>query len=217
MTNLKNTTPVKIYLGKVALEADLSIPRNAKAIVLFAHGSGSSRFSPRNRYVAHMLNKAGIATLLMDLLTKEEEDEDVRTGRFRFNVRLLSTRLKHATEWVKTLPEKKYNIGYFGASTGAAAAIMAAVELSDEVKAIVSRGGRPDLAMEYLQRVKAPTLLIVGSDDPAVLSINRKAFEYLPTEKKLEIVQGATHLFEEPGKLEEVARLATSWFLKHLA
>jgi dienelactone hydrolase len=209
--------PVKIQAGEATIEGDLNIPVGAKGIVLFAHGSGSSRFSPRNRYVAKELDKAGIATLLIDLLTKEEENIDLVTGEFRFDIELLSERLIRATEWLKQNPAtRNLAFGYFGASTGAAAALIAAAKLPKDVKAVVSRGGRPDLALDYVPRVKAPTLFIVGGNDTAVIGLNKKAMKDFPAENKLEIVAGASHLFEEPGKLEEVAELATSWFLQHL-
>ena len=207
---------VEIPVGNTAIESSLSIPSEAKGIVLFAHGSGSGRFSPRNRYVAKMLNEAGVGTLLVDLLTKEEETVDVATGEFRFNIDLLSKRLVAATEWLMKNPATKNLIlGYFGASTGAAAAIIAAAKFPEAVKAVVSRGGRPDLAMDYLWRVKAPTLLIVGGRDAVVIDLNKKALERLKVEKKLEVVPGASHLFEERGKLEEVARLSAEWFVAH--
>jgi len=208
---------VRILVNSDSIEGNLVVPSSAKGIVLFAHGSGSSRFSPRNRYVAGVLNKAGIATLLIDLLTQEEEEVDVRTGQFRFDIELLNERLMSAAEWLKKNPRtKKLGLGLFGASTGAAAALITAVQLPDYVKAVVLRGGRPDLAMEYLKKVKAPTLFIVGGKDTVVLDLNRKAMMQVSAEKKLEIVPGASHLFEEPGKLEEVARLSTAWFLEHL-
>ena len=208
---------VTIPVGKAVINGNLTVPHGAKGIVLFAHGSGSSRFSPRNTRVAREINEAGIATLLIDLLTEEEEAIDVSTGEFRFNIDLLAQRLVHATEWVKKNPDtKSLSIGYFGASTGAAAALIAAAKLPEQVKAVVSRGGRPDLAGEHLPNVKAPTLLIVGGDDTEVLELNRQASQQMTSERKIVVVPGATHLFEEPGKLEEVARLAISWFSKHL-
>ncbi len=209
---------VDISVGKVAIKGSLVIPSEAKGIVLFAHGSGSGRFSPRNQYVAKVLNEAGFATLLIDLLTKEEEDADLLTAKFRFNINLLSERLVSATEWLRKEPATKgLSLGYFGASTGAAAAIIAATKFPDAVKSIVSRGGRPDLAIEYLWRVRAPILLIVGGNDRAVIELNKKALESLQVEKKLEIVPGATHLFEESGKLEEVAKLSVKWFKSHFS
>jgi putative phosphoribosyl transferase len=209
---------VTIPVGKAVVYGNLTVPNGAKGIVLFAHGSGSSRFSTRNTQVAREINAAGIATLLIDLLTQEEDAVDEFTGEFRFNVDLLAQRLVHATEWVKKNPDtKSLAVGYFGASTGAAAALIAAAILPEQVKAIVSRGGRPDLAGQHLPNVKAPTLLIVGGDDTQVIELNKQASQQMKTEKKIVVVPGATHLFEEPGKLEEVARLAISWFSKHIA
>jgi dienelactone hydrolase len=209
---------VRIPAGKAIVEGNLTMPNGAKGLVLFAHGSGSGRFSPRNQYVAKLFNKAGIATLLIDLLTKEEEAVDMRTSEFRFDIDLLSARLIAATEWIKNNPStKNLPLGYFGASTGAAAALRAAVEFPEHVKAIVSRGGRPDLSLEYLSRVRASTLLLVGGRDLAVLELNEQAMKNLLSEKKLEIVPGASHLFEEPGTLEEVARLSIDWFTAKLS
>jgi dienelactone hydrolase len=209
---------VVIRVTKGTIEGNLVVPRDAKGIVLFAHGSGSGRFSPRNQYVAKVLNEAGIGTLLIDLLTKEEEEIDVATGEFRFDIGLLSQRLEVATEWLKNNPAtKSLSIGYYGASTGAAAALIAATKFPKDIKTVVSRGGRPDLAMEHLQKVKVPALFIVGGRDTDVLDLNKKAMQQIPAEKKLEIVPGATHLFEEPGKLEEVAQLSAKWFLAHLS
>jgi putative phosphoribosyl transferase len=208
---------VKIPVGRATIKGNLSMPPAAKGVVLFAHGSGSGRFSPRNQYVAKVLNKAGLATLLIDLLTKEEEEIDMRTGQFRFDIDLLSQRLIAATEWLRKNPiTKNLVFGYFGASTGAAAALIAAAKLPAEIKTVVSRGGRPDLALDYLQKVKAPTLLIVGGNDTVVLDLNKKAMKRLSVVKKLEIVPGASHLFEERGKLAEVAKLSADWFLAHL-
>jgi dienelactone hydrolase len=208
---------ISIPIGKVTLKGNLTVPKGAKSIVLFSHGSGSSRLSPRNTYVAEVLNKAGIATLLFDLLT-EEEDEVYQT---RFNIPLLTKRLIDVTNYLSTIgstigPTIGSTIGYFGASTGAASALFAAAALGDKIKAVVSRGGRPDLAMEALPKVKSPTLLIVGGDDDVVIGMNETAYDNMSCEKKLEIVPGATHLFEEPGTLERVAELATEWFLKYL-
>ncbi|HJO01878.1 MAG TPA: dienelactone hydrolase family protein [Candidatus Woesearchaeota archaeon] len=208
---------IEITADKVVLKGNLSIPKNAKAIILFAHGSGSSRFSPRNQYVAQVLYKAGLATLLMDLLTKEEELIDEQTGEIRFNIEFLADRLIGATTWLKKNSEaKKLAVGYFGSSTGAGAALIAAAKYPADIKTIVSRGGRPDLAMPYLKKVKASVLLIVGGNDIPVIRMNKEAMKHLSIEKKLEIVPGATHLFEEPGKLEEVAKLAAGWFTKHM-
>ena len=208
---------VQLALGSVTLEGALRIPEEAKGIVLFAHGSGSGRHSPRNRYVAQALCEGGLATLLIDLLTASEEREDDRTARLRFDINLLAERVVGATDWLlKNAKSARLRIGYFGASTGAAAALVAAAERPDAVGAVVSRGGRPDLALPVLKRVKAPTLLIVGGHDLPVIGMNREAFEHLRAEKRLEIVPGATHLVEEPGTLEQVARLARDWFLEHL-
>ena len=210
--------PVHVTIGKTILDGSLCIPEKARAIVIFAHGSGSSRLSPRNRFVAGELRRAGLGTLLFDLLTRAEEERDMDTAEFRFNIRLLSDRLIGATDWLLEVEgAEKFNLGYFGASTGAAAALTAAGERPDVIGAVVSRGGRPDLAREALPKVKAPTLLIVGGNDAPVIEMNREAMHYLKVEKKLEIVPGASHLFEEPGKLEEVARLAGEWFLRYLA
>ncbi len=209
---------VAITVGPVEIDGNLVIPEDAVGMVLFAHGSGSSRFSPRNRFVAELLHQQKLATLLIDLLTPEEETVDQQTGELRFNIPLLSERLVGATDWLAGNPEThELKIGYFGASTGAAAALMAEVERPRLVKAIVSRGGRPDLAWSALQLVKAPTLLIVGGYDFAVIELNRRALMQLKGEKYLTLVPGATHLFEEPGALEEVARLSADWFLKHFA
>ena len=208
---------VEINVGEKTIKGNLHIPEYAKAIVLFAHGSGSSRFSTRNQYVAEILHKAGLATLLMDLLTTEEEALDEQTGELRFNIEFLADRLADATIWLRKNPETKHlAIGYFGSSTGAGAALVAAAKHPDYAKTLVSRGGRPDLAMPYLKKVKASVLLIVGGDDVSVIGMNEQALQELDTEKKLEIIPGATHLFEEPGKLEEVAKLATDWFKDHL-
>jgi len=208
---------VVIPVNRATIKGNLTIPAGTKGIVLFAHGSGSSRFSPRNQYVAKVLNRAGIGTLLIDLLTREEEEIDASTGEFRFNIGLLAERLLSATEWLKQNPATKSLVfGYFGASTGAAAAIIAAAKFPEVVRAVVSRGGRPDLAVEHLRKVRAPTLFIVGGKDTIVLDLNKKAMEQIGAKKKLEIVNGATHLFEEPGKLEEVARLSAEWFRTHL-
>lgn len=208
---------VKIFVGKTTLEGSLAVPKDAKGVVLFAHGSGSSRFSPRNQYVAKVLQKAEFATLLMDLLTKDEEILDMHTGHLRFDVEFLAGRLISATEWLKkNAKTKNFNIGYFGASTGAGAALIAAAKHPKKVHAIVSRGGRPDLAIKFLLKVKAPILLIVGEDDEPVIEVNKEAMKYIRAAKKLEIIPGATHLFEEKGKIEEVAKLATEWFDKYL-
>ena len=208
---------VQIPIGAVALTGDLEISQNAAGLVLFAHGSGSSRHSPRNQFVARVLRAAGSGTLLFDLLTRDEEAEDAYTGHLRFNIRFLAERLAAATRWVISCAEvQQLPVGYFGSSTGGAAALVAAAALGAEVGAVVSRGGRPDLAGEALPLVKAPTLLIVGGCDEDVLRLNENAYAQLRCEKKLEVVSRATHLFEEPGALEEVARLAARWFQKHL-
>ena len=203
----------------VELAGTLGLPANPKGLVLFAHGSGSSRHSPRNRYVAEVLHSRGLATLLFDLLTRDEESADQRTAALRFDIALLARRLSSATRSIMRHPGmRNLKVGYFGASTGAGAALVAAAALPDTVAAIVSRGGRPDLAMEALGSVRAPTLLIVGGNDDPVIEMNRQALAELGCpEKKLVIVPGATHLFEEPGTLEEVARLAAEWFVRHLA
>ncbi len=209
--------PVRLEAAGVILEGDLGVPANASGIVLFAHGSGSSRFSPRNRQVARALNDSGLATLLIDLLTAQEEAVDMYTRHLRFNIGLLAERLIGAVDWLGAYQSAgQLPIGIFGASTGAAAALVAAAERPEEVRAVVSRGGRPDLAQLVLERVRAPTLLIVGGDDKVVLDLNREAYAQLRSEKKLEIVPGATHLFEEPGAMEQVARLATEWFKRFL-
>lgn len=201
----------------VTLEGDLGVPEDARGVVLFAHGSGSGRYSPRNRRVARKLREAGLATLLIDLLTPDEEEVDLRTRHLRFDIRLLADRLVGATDWLSRYPDTRdLRIGYFGASTGAGAALVAAAERPEAVGAIVSRGGRPDLAGEALTGVAAPTLLIVGERDVPVIEMNREAMERIRAEKRLEIVPGATHLFEEPGALEEVARLAAGWFVRYL-
>jgi putative phosphoribosyl transferase len=209
----------KVDAGKVTLDGDLCIPLSASALVVFVHGSGSSRHSPRNKYVSNILNNAGLATLLFDLLTAPEERIDVRTSQLRFDIELLAERVVEATKWLKRNPATaKLKIGYFGASTGAAAALVAASRLTEIAGAVVSRGGRPDLAGPAMQHVVAPTLLIVGAQDPVVLNLNRQALKLLPasTEKSLAIVPRASHLFEEPGTLEQAADLACDWFTTHL-
>lgn len=209
---------VRIPIGEEFLEGDLVVPQAPRGVVLFAHGSGSSRHSPRNRRVAEALQDAGIATLLMDLLTEPEERADAATGHLRFDIGLLADRLDRATTWLGEQQQTEtLRIGYFGASTGAAAALVAATKNSDRVSAVVSRGGRPDLATEALAEVAAPTLLIVGGNDTAVIGMNEDAMSQMPGDVRLEIVPGASHLFEEPGALEEVSRLARDWFLAHLS
>jgi dienelactone hydrolase len=204
---------VHIPIDSIKLEGSLALPRQASGLVIFAHGSGSSRFSPRNNLVARVLREAGIGTLLMDLLT-EEEDTVYRT---RFNIDLLTERLIQATRWLQEQPHTKdLVIGYFGASTGAAAALKATAAVGSTIGAVVSRGGRPDLAEEALARVQSPTLLIVGGNDDIVIKLNRDAYARLKGKKQLVIVPGATHLFEEPGTLEKVAQLATDWFKQYL-
>lgn len=201
----------------VALEGNLALPAGAKGLVLFAHGSGSSRFSPRNRFVAHALQEAGLATLLIDLLSPQEEVLDMQTAELRFDIPFLARRLTEVIDWLEDDPEtRNLSVGLFGASTGGGAALMAAVERPDRVKALVSRGGRPDLAGPVLPRVTAPTLLLVGGEDGPVIAMNQEAFDQLRSEKRLWIVPGATHLFEEPGTLEQVAHLAAEWFQTRL-
>lgn len=206
-----------VTTGGVVLEGELTRPAEARGVVLFAHGSGSSRHSPRNRRVAALLNGAGLATLLIDLLTPAEEMVDLRTAQLRFDIGLLAERLVGATDWLTRYPETRdLRVGYFGASTGAGAALVAAAERPHIVGAVVSRGGRPDLAGPALARVRAPTLLIVGGSDFPVIGLNQEAFDQLRCEKRLAIVPGATHLFEEPGALDQVARLAREWFERYL-
>ncbi|MEW6734862.1 MAG: alpha/beta hydrolase [Acidobacteriota bacterium] len=208
---------VSISSGKAWLEGELKIPVGATGVVLFAHGSGSSRHSLRNQYVANVIRAAGIGTLLFDLLTREEEEIDEVTGHLRFDIELLAKRLIDATQWIEREENTSgLRIGYFGASTGGGAALVAAAELGERVSAIVSRGGRPDLAGESLSQVKSPTLLIVGGYDEPVIDMNQDAYDQLQCKKELKIVPGATHLFEERGKLEEVAKLATAWFKRYL-
>ena len=218
MIKKSNINSVSITSGSKLLKGNLSIPESVNGLVLFVHGSGSSRLSPRNIFVAQTLQRANIATLLFDLLTKEEEKEEMWTGHLRFDIELLANRLKDATKWISENHEtRNLNIGYFGASTGAAAALVAAAE-NDYIKAIVSRGGRPDLANNALLKVKTPTLLLVGEKDIDVIKLNQNAIENLKNvqDKKLIIVPNATHLFEEPGTLEQVSILASEWFCKFL-
>ena len=208
---------VAIPVENVKLEGELTVPESAKGLVLFAHGSGSSRHSARNKYVAGVIRNAGLGTLLFDLLTSEEEAYDVRTGHLRFDIRLLAKRLAVATEWLCGQEGLQgLSIGYFGSSTGGGAALVAAAELGDQVAAVVSRGGRPDLAAEALRNVRSPVLLIVGGLDDVVIGLNEEAYMHLRCQKELTIVPGATHLFEEPGKLDQVARLAAAWFARWL-
>lgn len=209
--------PVTVGVDSVQLDGYLSVPTDATGVVLFAHGSVSSRHSPRNRSVADLLNESGLATLLIDLLTGDEQEVDLQTARLRFNISFLAERLVAITEWLEGRPEVAgLEIGHFGASTGAAAALVAAAELPRSVRAVVSRGGRPDLAGDALARVEAPTLLIVGGADPVVLDLNRNAMARMHCVRELQIIPGATHLFEEPGALAEVAALARDWFLDKL-
>ncbi|HLV01407.1 MAG TPA: dienelactone hydrolase family protein [Acidobacteriota bacterium] len=204
---------VNIEVGTVVLQGDLTVPENALGLVLFAHGSGSSRLSPRNAFVAEVLNQGGLATLLFDLLTEQED----QTYANRFDIDLITTRLSGACSWASKQSEiRDLPVGYFGSSTGSAAALCSAAQAPETVRAVVSRGGRPDLVLECLSQVRAATLLIVGSNDRQVLELNEEAFRHLQCEKTLEIVQGAGHLFEEAGALETVARLARDWFVKHL-
>jgi putative phosphoribosyl transferase len=209
---------VDVQVGGATLQGALAIPGNAAAVVLFAHGSGSSRHSPRNRFVARVLNQAGLATLLLDLLTAEEDAVDAQTAEYRFDIGRLTERVVGATDWLGAATETAaLSVGYFGASTGAGAALVAAARRPERVNAVVSRGGRPDLAADDLPGVQAPTLLIVGGNDGPVIGLNRQAFDRLGSkDKQIHIVPGATHLFEEPGALEDVARLAADWFTRHV-
>jgi putative phosphoribosyl transferase len=204
---------VRLDLAGVSLGGTLTLPESARGLVVFAHGSGSSRFSPRNRQVAGVLHAAGIGTLLIDLLTEDEEQVDLRTRELRFDIGLLGERVVGAVDWAAS---RATPLGAFGASTGGAAALAAAAERPELVSAVVSRGGRPDLAGDALARVRAPTLLIVGGDDPVVLDLNRQAMERLESETRLEVVPGASHLFEEPGTLDRVSELARDWFVERL-
>jgi dienelactone hydrolase len=211
MLTKENKNTVDIQLEDINLKGNLAIPENATGIVIFSHGSGSSRLSPRNNYVAEVLQKKGLATLLSDLLTERED----RIYENRFDIDLLTQRLIAITRWVKANPETKgLKLGYFGASTGAASALVAAAYFGDEIKAVVSRGGRPDLGMQDIHKVNASTLLIVGGYDDLVIQLNQKAYEKMRCERKLEIVPEASHLFEEPGKLDEVADLSADWFAR---
>jgi pimeloyl-ACP methyl ester carboxylesterase len=209
---------VDVRVADFTLEGTLAIPRDARGLVLFAHGSGSSRHSPRNRFVAAALREGPLATLLLDLLTPAEEAADRRSAGYRFDIELLASRLAGATDWLGVFPEtRRLNLGYFGASTGAAAALLAAAERPALVDAIVSRGGRPDLAGAALSAVRAPTLLLVGAEDGPVIDLNREAYRQLTGPKRLELIPNATHLFEEPGTLEVVAERARAWFEQYLA
>jgi putative phosphoribosyl transferase len=207
-------TEINIPAGAATLEGTLSIPPGATVLVLFVHGSGSSRHSPRNQFVARKLNDAGLATLLFDLLTRAEEAVDVATAQYRFDISLLAERLVHATKWAMDQPATRdLRIGYFGSSTGGGAGLVAAAEIPRDVGAVVSRGGRPDLAGAALPKVQAPTLLIVGGEDEVVIGLNEQARARMTCEVEVEIIPGATHLFEEPGALEQVAQLTADWFL----
>jgi pimeloyl-ACP methyl ester carboxylesterase len=217
MDTVTTETPLAIDVDGVTLQGDLALPGGATGLVVFAHGSGSSRHSPRNRHVAGQLQSGGLGTLLFDLLTLREEAIDERTAELRFDIELLARRLVAVTDWLALDDRTKgLSIGYFGASTGAAAALIAAAERPDVVRAVVSRGGRPDLAARALARVRAATLLIVGGYDHPVIEMNEEAFNALRCVRRMEIVPGATHLFEEPGTLDEVARLARDWFIANL-
>ncbi|WP_308910506.1 dienelactone hydrolase family protein [Pseudokordiimonas caeni] len=208
---------VEVPIDGITLEGRLTVPSGAKGIVIFAHGSGSSRFSPRNWQVAEVLHAHGIASLLIDLLTASEGRIDDMTRRLRFDIPMLAARLAAVARWVHRFPAtRQLELCFFGSSTGAGAALIAAAEMTDPVAAIVSRGGRPDLAGDYLRHVKAPTLLIVGSRDTEVLALNEEALANLNASSKIHVVTGATHLFEEEGKLEEVAHLAAEWFRRHV-
>ena len=213
MANKNSQQAVRIPADSVTLEGVLDVPQGVQAIVIFAHGSGSSRHSPRNKFVAQVLREAGMGTLLFDLLTREEDT----IYENRFDIGLLTDRLKAVTLWLKGQPQTmNLRIGYFGASTGAAAALNSAADLGTVIGAIVSRGGRPDMAEQALEKVQAPTLLIVGEYDDVVIKLNQLAYNLIKAEKELTIIPGATHLFEEPGTLDEVARLAAKWFKQHL-
>lgn len=208
---------VQIETPYVTLEGNLNLPANSQGVVLFVHGSGSSRHSPRNQYVAQVLSDGGLGTLLIDLLSAEEEAADRDTSHLRSDIDLLANRLVGATDWLTTYSDSRHlRVGYFGASTGAAATLVAAAERPDQIRAVVSRGGRPDLAADSLARVEAPTLLIVGGLDSPVARINQEALALLKCKKQLELVPDATHLFEEPGALESVANLALRWFRNYL-
>jgi len=208
---------ISLPLPGVRLAGELDEPSTGSGIVVFAHGSGSSRRSPRNQAVSKHFREAGLGTLLFDLLTEEEERADARSAELRFNIQLLAARLVGATQWLQSAPGRHQTpVGYFGASTGAAAALVAAAQLRSEIRAVVSRGGRPDLAGDALERVTAPTLLIVGSEDKPVIPLNEKAYDRLRCPKAIRLVPGATHLFQEPGALEAVADTAADWFRKHL-
>ena len=211
--------PVSVNVPSAELEGYLSLPTAATGAVVFVHGSGSSRHSPRNRYVADVLNEGGLATLLIDLLSTDEQEVDLQTSQLRFDIPFLANRLVAITQWLRNQPRLAgLKVGYFGASTGAAAALLAAAEVPQLIRAVVSRGGRPDLAGDdALARVQAPTLAIVGGNDPVVLELNRKSLERITCVKALHVIPGASHLFEETGALEEVAKLARAWFTRELS
>jgi putative phosphoribosyl transferase len=216
--SMQKEKKIEIPVQDAILEGDLILPEEAKNLIIFVHGSGSSRFSPRNQFVAQILNQAGFATLLFDLLTHKEEEIDEMTGDYRFNIELLAERLIKVTDWITSNSEtKKLSIGYFGASTGAAAALLAAAKRPKQIHAVVSRGGRPDLAVAGFENIQAPTLLIVGGQDDSVIQMNQAAAQKLPCVKKILIIPGATHLFEESGKLEEVSEAAVGWFQEFLS
>jgi dienelactone hydrolase len=209
--------PISVSVTSAVLEGYLSLPTAATGAVVFAHGSGSSRHSPRNRYVADVLNEGGLGTLLIDLLNADEQEVDLQTSQLRFDIPFLASRLMAITQWLRNQPQLAgLKVGYFGASTGAGATLVAAAELPNLICAVVSRGGWPDLAGDSLERVQAPTLAIVGSNDPAVLELNRQALARMNCVKALHVIPGASHLFEEAGALEEVAKLARAWFIEEL-
>lgn len=211
---IKRKETINILTAKASIFGDITVTENSNGLIIFAHGSGSSRFSPRNKLVSSELNKAGFSTLLIDLLTKTEEKDDALTGQFRFNIDLLAERLLNATGWAKRDEStRNLEVGYFGASTGAAAALKACTKI-DYIKAVVSRGGRPDLTGKEISEVLCPTLLIVGEKDSLVIKLNEEAYKKMPCEKKLEIIPAATHFFDEPGALEKVAGLTKEWFIK---
>lgn len=217
MPNYAIREAVRVELGDAAIDGDLHVPDGASGLVIFAHGSGSSRFSGRNRAVASVLEGSRFGTFLLDLLTRDEEAVDDRTREYRFDIDLLGRRVVGATDWAQSRPDLgRLPVAFFGASTGAAAALMAAAARPDIVRAVISRGGRPDLAEEALPAVQAPTLLIVGGDDEPVIEMNREAMRRMTAPMELKIIPGATHLFEEPGALEEVARLASEWCQRYL-
>lgn len=208
---------IAIPINNESIRGDLKLVDNSNALIIFAHGSGSSRFSKRNQYVAHLFNQAQFSTFLFDLLTEQEDEIDQMTIQFRFDIPLLASRLIIVSEWLETMNETKHlSVGYFGASTGAAAALIAAAKIPKKVSAIVSRGGRPDLAIDYLNEVQAPTLLIVGELDYEVIALNELAYKHLHCTKKIYIVPGATHLFEESGTLDQAANVAINWFAEFL-